>query len=174
MGIEIERKFLIAEDSWRLQAVGISYAQGYLSRGTGRTVRVRIAGEEAYITIKGPVRGISRLEYEYQIPVKDARELLLLCEGPLIEKTRYRIFTEGHLWEIDEFHGENAGLVIAEVELADPQESVIFPSWLGTEVTGDARYYNSNLTMHPYCDWRQKDSDSLSSPSHTYGPQKNS
>lgn len=156
MGIEIERKFLIGEDTWRNQAAGVSYAQGYLSRGSGRTVRVRIAGELAFITIKGPVSGISRAEFEYQIPLEDAQQLLLLCEGPLIEKTRYKIFTEGHLWEIDEFHGANTGLLIAEVELADADECVTRPPWLGAEVTGDFRYYNSNLTVRPYSTWNKE------------------
>lgn len=153
MGIEIERKFLIAHDSWRHGVTGIAYGQGYILRGSGRTVRVRIAGEKAFITIKGPVIGISRAEFEYSIPTEDARELLLLCESPLIEKTRYKIHVEGHIWEIDEFHGENDGLIVAEVELSHPEEPISFPSWLGKEVTGDSRYYNSNLTIHPYRGW---------------------
>jgi adenylate cyclase len=156
MGIEIERKFLIANDSWRHGAIGVPYAQGYLSRGTGRTVRVRIAGEKAFLTIKGPVIGISRPEFEYPIPVEEARQLLLLCEGPIIEKTRFRVSTEDHLWEIDDFHGDNMGLVVAEVELRHPEESISFPSWLGREVTGDSRYYNSNLTIHPYKEWKRE------------------
>lgn len=153
MGMEIERKFLLAGDSWRHEACGVPYVQGYISRGAGRTVRVRIAGEEAFLTIKGPVSGISRAEFEYLIPVEDARQLLTLCEGPLIEKTRFRILESGHLWEIDEFHGANDGLLVAEVELSQPDEAVLIPSWIGSEVTGDPRYYNSNLTLHPYCEW---------------------
>ena len=161
MGMEIERKFLLTGDSWRHEARGVSYSQGYISRGTGRTVRVRIAGEEAFLTIKGPVNGISRAEFEYQIPVEDARQLLTLCEGPLIEKTRFRIFEMGHLWEIDEFHGANNGLVVAEVELSAPDEAVLIPSWVGSEVTEDPRYYNSNLTQHPYGEWQKNDAEAV-------------
>lgn len=157
MGMEIERKFLIANDSWRPGAKGLPYAQGYLSRGKGNTVRVRIAGEEAFLTIKGPVLGISRPEFEYSIALEDARQLLLLCEGPLIEKTRFKIFAENHLWEIDEFHGDNEGLIVAEVELSAPEETVILPPWIGREVTGENRYYNSNLTLHPFREWHREE-----------------
>jgi adenylate cyclase len=162
MGMEIERKFLIANDSWRQGAVGTPYAQGYLSRGLGNTVRIRIAGEEAFLTIKGPVVGISRPEFEYSIPVAEAQEMLSLCNGPLIEKTRFKIFAEGHLWEIDEFHGENEGLLVAEVELTDPDEEVGLPSWIGKEVTGESRYYNSNLTVHPYREWKEESATLIS------------
>ncbi len=157
MGVEIERKFLVANDSWRVEAKGTPYAQGYLSRGKGSNVRVRIAGEIGFLTIKGPVVGISRPEFEYRIPLEEARQLLLLCEGPIIEKTRFKVFSEDHLWEIDEFHGDNDGLIVAEVELSDPEEPVIFPSWLGKEVTGEERYYNSRLTIHPYKDWQAEE-----------------
>jgi len=156
MGMEIERKFLVTDDSWRSGAKGVPYAQGYLSRGKGNTVRVRIAGEEAFLTIKGPVVGISRPEFEYPIPVEEARDILPLCEGPLIEKTRFKIFAENHLWEIDEFHGDNEGLIVAEVELSIPEETVILPPWIGREVTGENRYYNSNLTLHPFRAWSQE------------------
>jgi len=160
MGVEIERKFLIAEgageDALLLGGEGVPYAQGYLSRGTGRTVRVRIAGAKAYLTIKGPVTGISRAEFEYEIPVADARQMLPLCDGPVIEKIRRRIPHGGHVWEVDEFLGENAGLTVAEVELATAEDSVEIPSWIGKEVTGDPRYYNSNLTEHPYRLWRHE------------------
>jgi adenylate cyclase len=158
MGMEIERKFLIVNDSWRPGAKGIPYAQGYLSRGRGNTVRIRIAGEEAFLTIKGPVVGISRPEFEYSIPLPEAREMLSLCNGPLIEKTRFKVFSEGHLWEIDEFHGENDGLIVAEIELTDPDEEVALPLWIGKEVTGESRYYNSNLTIHPYRTWLEETS----------------
>ncbi|MCE9543248.1 MAG: CYTH domain-containing protein [Verrucomicrobia bacterium] len=158
MGVEIERKFLLSEkagyDAWRLGVEGVPYAQGYLSRGTGRTVRVRIAGAKAFLTIKGPVTGISRTEFEYEIPVADARQLLPLCDGPVIEKIRHKIPHGRHIWEVDEFLGENAGLVLAEVELADEGDAVEMPVWIGREVTGDPRYYNSNLTVHPYRLWR--------------------
>lgn len=153
MGMEIERKFLIADDSWRHGAEGIPYSQGYLARGAGRTVRIRTAGEKAFLTIKGPVEGISRAEFEYPIPAEDARQLFPLCEGPLVEKIRYKVFFGNHFWEIDEFLGENEGLTIAEVELSHPDEPVIPPAWLGREVTGDPRYYNSNLSVHPFREW---------------------
>jgi CYTH domain-containing protein len=158
MAIEIERKFLVVGGDWRLGASGIPYAQGYLSRGNGRTVRVRIAGTEAFLTIKGPVSGISRQEFEYPIPVEDAKVMLSLCDGPVIEKLRFRIPHGDHVWEVDEFEGENQGLVIAEVELDDEQEHVDPPVWVGREVTGDPRYYNSNLTVHPYREWNGTES----------------
>ena len=156
MGIEIDRKFLIANDQWRNCVKGIPFAQGYLARGSGRTVRVRIAGDSAYLTIKGPVTGISRSEFEYSIPLEDARELLKLCEDTVIKKTRHRIPFEGHIWEVDEFHAENTGLVIAEVEMEHADEPVSLPIWVGKEVTGDPRFYNSNLSVHPYSRWNDK------------------
>lgn len=153
MGVEIERKFLVAGGEWRLGATGIRYAQGYLSRGSGRTVRVRIAGNEAFLTVKGPVSGITRQEFEYPIPVEDAKVMLSLCDGPVIEKLRFRIPHEGHVWEVDEFLGDNSGLVVAEVELSGEEETPSLPLWVGPEVTGDPRYYNSNLVIHPYREW---------------------
>lgn len=154
MGLETERKFLLNGNEWRRLGTPVAYAQGYLSRGTGRTVRVRIAGERAFLTIKGPVTGITRQEFEYEIPPGDARNLLPLCDGPVIEKKRTRIPLGDHVWEVDEFSGENAGLIVAEVELSDPSESVNLPAWIGSEVTGDPRYYNSNLTVNPYLRWK--------------------
>jgi len=160
MGIEIERKFLIAKgglkEACRLDGEGVPYAQGYLSRGTGRTVRIRIAGTAAFLTVKGPVTGISRAEFEYEIPINDARQMLMLCDGPVIEKIRRKIPHCGHVWEVDEFMGENEGLTVAEVELATADEFIEIPSWIGKEVTGDPRYYNSNLTVHPYRLWRHE------------------
>lgn len=156
MGVETERKFLVTGDGWRRLGTPVPYAQGYLQRGTGRTVRVRIAGEEAFLTVKGPVVGISRQEFEYRIPVEDARAMLPLCDGPVIEKSRTTIRAGSHLWEVDEFAGENKGLLIAEVELSDPGEKVNPPEWIGAEVTGDPRYYNSNLVLHPYRKWRER------------------
>jgi CYTH domain-containing protein len=156
MAVETERKFLVRGDDWRSMGRAVPYAQGYLQRGTGRTVRVRIAGEEAFLTVKGPVTGISRQEFEYQVPVEDARIMLTLCDGPVIEKTRTKIPHGDHLWEVDEFLGDNAGLIVAEVELSDPDEKVALPSWIGVEVTGDPRYYNSNLTVNPYRTWRNQ------------------
>lgn len=156
MGVETERKYLVTGEDWRLLGSPIAYAQGYLQRGSGRTVRIRLAGEEAFLTVKGPVTGITRQEFEYPIPVEDAQEMLGLCEGPVIQKTRTKIRIGSHLWEVDEFSGENTGLIIAEVELSDPAEIVDPPSWIGAEVTGDPRYYNSNLTVHPYREWRDQ------------------
>ena len=153
MGTEIERKFLTTSDGWQRDAIGIPYVQGYISRGTGRTVRIRIAGDKAFLTIKGAVSGISRAEFEYPIPLDDARELLRLCEGPIIKKKRFHIPFQGHLWEVDLFEGENSGLIVAEVELSHSDENVSLPPWVGREVTGDPRYYNSNLTVHPFCKW---------------------
>jgi len=156
MALETERKFLVVGEGWRRLGTPVPYAQGYLQRGTGRTVRVRIAGEEAFLTVKGPVTGITRQEFEYPIPLKDARAMLPLCDGPVIQKTRTKIPHGGLLWEVDEFGGENEGLLIAEVELSRPDERVELPDWVGAEVTGDARYYNSNLTVHPFREWRDQ------------------
>jgi adenylate cyclase len=158
MGVEIERKFLIREgyeNQWQGNVTGTAYVQGYLSRERGRTVRVRIAGQKAFITIKGEVRGISRAEFEYAIPVEDARAMLTLCDGPLVEKTRHLIPHEGHIWEIDVFHGNNEGLTVAEIELKDEEQEVPLPGWAGREVTGDQRYYNSSLSQHPYREWKE-------------------
>lgn len=154
MAQEIERKFLVNNDSWRNNRRGKPYRQGYLSTDKERTVRVRTAGDEAFITIKGISSGATRSEYEYKIPLADANEMLdRLCERPLIEKTRYRIPHENHVWELDEFGGENRGLVLAEVELKDEHEHLSCPSWVGREVTDDPRFYNVNLVAHPYSKW---------------------
>lgn len=162
MGVEIERKFLVKDESWRKGATGIPYVQGYISRARGRTVRVRIAGSQAFLTVKGAVKNLSRPEFEYPVPMAEAKELLTLCEGPIIEKIRHHIPLGNHVWEVDEFLGENAGLVIAEVELSSPEEKMIAPPWLGREVTGDPRYYNSNLTIHPYSEWSREAPDPTS------------
>src|SRR5215469_6372690 len=154
MGQEIERKFLVKNDNWRGQAQGKRYRQGYLSTVKERTVRVRTAGDKGYITVKGITVGASRSEYEYEIPLNDANEMLdRLCERPLIEKTRYRIPQGNVVWEIDEFEGDNVGLTVAEVELKDEHQTVIYPDWLGTEVTGDPKYFNANLVAKPYTKW---------------------
>jgi adenylate cyclase len=152
MAIEIERKFLVVGDAWR-DAPAVFYSQGYLNRDKARTVRVRIAGEEAFLTVKGASVGASRAEFEYPIPLWDARELLAMCEQPLIEKNRRKIPHEGLIWEVDEFLGENLGLIVAELEL--PAEDTVFtrPDWIGEEVTGDARYFNSNLSRTPVTRW---------------------
>ena len=153
MATEIERKFLVVGDEWKKHSVGTPYHQGYLSRDPDRTVRVRVAGESAYLTIKGRTHGLSRQEFEYPIPALDAVQLLALCDGPLIEKTRYVVEHRGHRWEIDEFSGDNSGLVLAEVELLQVNEAVVLPPWVGREVSDDPRYYNSNLAVNPFCSW---------------------
>ena len=152
MGIEIERKFLVSGDAWRNNS-GVPYRQGYLNRDKARTVRVRIAGDTAFLTIKGKSTGATRAEFEYPVPLEDAQALLALCDGPLIEKTRYIVLYAGHRWEVDEFAGDNAGLVVAELELSAEDEAFEHPAWLGTEVTHDARYFNSNLATHPFRVW---------------------
>lgn len=155
MGTEIERKFLVRDDAWRAASDGGTlYCQGYLVGSKHASVRVRIEGEQARINIKGATLGVQRREYEYPIPLVDARELLdELCEHPLIDKTRYRVEHAGHLWEVDVFHGDNAGLVVAEVELDHPDEPFELPPWAGAEVSADPRYYNVSLVKHPYKAW---------------------
>lgn len=153
MAKEIERKFLVNGDSWRQLAEGSLYRQGYIA-SQGATVRVRIAGNQGYLTIKGPTVNFSRSEFEYPIPLADAEEMLdTLCDRPLIEKTRYKIEWSGLVWEVDEFAGANQGLIIAEVELTDEAQQVEIPDWVGTEVTGDVRYFNSYLIKHPFAEW---------------------
>jgi CYTH domain-containing protein len=152
MGIEIERKFLVSGPAWGTQA-GVPYVQGYLNRDKARTVRVRVAGDQAYLTIKGKSEGATRTEFEYPIPMDDARALLALCDGPLIEKTRYRVPHAGFTWDVDVFEGANSGLVVAEIELESETQHFERPDWLGEEVTHDARYFNSNLASHPVSTW---------------------
>lgn len=154
MAIEIERKFLVIGDSWRSLAEGQVYRQGYIPTQDKTTVRVRVVGSQGYLTIKGQSTGMTRAEYEYPIPVTDAETILqTLCQPPLIEKIRYRIPLENVVWEVDEFTGENQGLVLAEVELEEEQQTVNLPDWIGVEVTQDARYYNVNLAQYPYQQW---------------------
>ncbi len=154
MAIEIERKFLVQGDSWRSLGIGKRYIQGYIPTQDLTTVRVRIAGDAAYLTIKGKNQGMVRSEFEYAIPLADA-ELMLetLCHPPLIEKIRYRIPQENWVWEVDEFKGANEGLIIAEVELTSESQAIALPEWIGEEVTHDPRYYNANLVNHPYQSW---------------------
>ena len=158
MAIEIERKYLLKDDSWKIdgqgnEIVGTAFRQGYL-KTEDATVRVRLEGDRSKITIKGKTVGMSRLEYEYDIPLVDANEMLdKLCQKPLIEKTRY-LRKEGELtWEIDIFDGENAGLMVAEIELTSEDQTVPLSSWVGEEVTGDVRYYNSSLVNNPFSRW---------------------
>jgi adenylate cyclase len=155
MGVEIERKFLVDGDAWRTLGAATLLRQGYLNADPARTVRVRIDGEHAFLTIKGKSVGAARGEWEYPIPVEEAAELLdSLCLQPLVEKVRRRIAVGPHTWEVDEFLGANAGLVVAEIELASEDEAFEKPGWIGREVTGEARYFNSNLIRHPYSQWK--------------------
>jgi CYTH domain-containing protein len=149
---EIERKYRVTGDQWR-QAPGVHYSQGYLNRDKARTVRVRIAGPKAYLTIKGPSRGASRAEFEYPVPLADAQQMMALCDGPILRKIRHTLQYKGLTWEVDEFLDENQGLVIAEVELQAEDQPFERPAWVGREVTDDPRYYNANLTVHPYREW---------------------
>ena len=154
MGMEIERKFLVRNNSWRVLASGTQYRQGYLNSAKERTVRVRTIDDKGFLTIKGITTGASRTEYEYEIPAADADAILSdLCEKPLIEKSRYKIDYEGFVWEVDEFFGENQGLIVAEVELESEDQKFEKPEWIGDEVTGDPKYFNSNLINHPYLKW---------------------
>lgn len=156
---EIERKFLVAGD-FRKEVTGESrIVQGFLNSAPGRTVRVRIRGDKGTLTVKGPARGLTRFEWEKEIPLAEAEQLLALCEPGVIDKTRCLVpSADGrHTWEVDVFHGDNEGLVVAEIELASEQESFPRPDWLGEEVTEDRRYFNSCLISHPYKDWKNND-----------------
>ncbi|HAO33575.1 MAG TPA: CYTH domain-containing protein [Candidatus Competibacter sp.] len=156
MGLEIERKFLIRDESWRQQVErSATMRQGYLTSDARCSVRVRVAGERGFLNIKSGTLGIQRSEFEYPIPAAEAEEMLdTLCEQPLLEKTRHFVRHGQHLWEIDEFAGDNAGLIVAEVELRHPDELFARPDWLGEDVSQDIRYYNSQLARHPYRTWR--------------------
>ncbi|MBW1637428.1 MAG: CYTH domain-containing protein [Deltaproteobacteria bacterium] len=157
MSTEIEKKFLVTSEKWRGLAPGKHYSQGYLSREKETTVRVRIINDQGFITVKGAVKGETRPEFEYEIPLQDARELLSkLCHKPLIEKTRYKIPFGEFIWEVDEFAGENKGLIFAEIELNYEGQEFSKPDWIGEEVTGDPRYYNASLVTNPYRDWREE------------------
>jgi len=152
MGVEIERKFLVTGEAWR-SGTGVRLTQGYLNRDKARTVRVRVAGEQGWLTIKGVSTGATRAEFEYPIPLADAQAMLLLCDGTLIDKTRHTVDVGGTVWEVDVFHGDNAGLVVAEVELTTEDQPFERPAWLGDEVTHDPRYFNSALIALPYSQW---------------------
>ncbi len=156
MATEIERKFLVRDDSWRQQAGEIvPMRQGYLSGGGQSSIRVRVQGDQAFLNIKSATLGVWRREYDYPIPLGDAEEILdHLCQRPLIEKTRYHVAHAGHTWEVDVFEGDNAGLVVAEIELDSEDESFAKPAWAGEEVSHDPRYYNVCLVKHPYKEWK--------------------
>ncbi|HET8707598.1 MAG TPA: CYTH domain-containing protein [Pseudomonadales bacterium] len=154
MAIEIERKFLVKRSRWQPQGEPVTIRQGYLKATGESVVRVRTKGQRGFLTVKGKTHGMSRLEFEYEIPLADANQMLdSLAEGPLIEKQRFLIPQGLHLWEVDVFFGDNAGLMVAEIELQDPAEPFTKPDWVGEEVTEDARYFNSNLALHPYKVW---------------------
>lgn len=154
MGIEIERKFLVEGDQWKSLATGTYYRQGYVVRDPATTVRVRIAGTLGFLTLKGRVDHLARPEFEYQIPLDEAQQMMdLWCGHQVIEKNRYCISYQDMLWEVDEFLGENAGLIIAEVELQSVDQVFESPAWVGEEVSEDIRYYNSYLVKHPYRTW---------------------
>ena len=154
MATEIERKFLVRGDAWKAQGTSERTRQGYLRTAGSATVRVRVAGERGFLTIKGPTRGMTRSEFEYPIPLADAQALLdTLCERPQIEKLRYRIPAGAHTWEVDEFLGDNAGLVVAEIELGSEDEPFDRPAWLGEEVSADPRYRNAALAQRPHRTW---------------------
>jgi CYTH domain-containing protein len=154
LGVEIERKFLVRGTDWKTGLSGTEYRQGYLTSDPERTVRIRLAGELAYLTIKGASTGASRLEFEYLIPADEAVQMLeQLCRKPLIEKIRYRVPHAGMVWDVDEFLGDNAGLVLAEIELEHADQAVELPPWAGEEVTGDSRFYNASLAEYPLAAW---------------------
>ncbi len=154
MGIEIERKFLLSGEGWRQLGQPVLLRQGYLSSQRERVVRVRIEGQQAMMTIKGRSVGASRGEWEYPIPLADAEQFLeRLCEQPIIEKYRRRIEHHGMVWEVDEFLGVNAGLVVAEIELTSEDQAFDKPDWIGREVTDDVRYFNANLIARPFSSW---------------------
>jgi len=153
MATEIERKFLLKPGTWTPEGSGKRLTQGYLSRDPDRTVRVRIAGREAFMTVKSRRTGISRTEIEFPIPFQHARDLMSRCFQPVIDKTRHEVMHDGMLWEVDVFHGENDGLVVAEIELPAEDTSFTLPEWIGEEVSHDLRYTNSRLSEHPFQSW---------------------
>lgn len=156
---EIERKFLVRGDFKSFAFRALPIVQGYISSVPGRNVRVRLCGEKAFLTIKGAgsENGMSRFEWEKEIPLNEAKELIKICEPGVIDKTRYLVKVGEHIYEVDEFHGENEGLVVAEIELTEEEEEFVKPDWLGREVTGDRRYYNSSLVKCPYREWDKKE-----------------
>ena len=153
---EIERKFLVIGEDWRKQITGIFYRQGYLFAEAKCTIRIRAGGGKGYLTIKGETHGAVRDEFEYEVPIKDANKLLAkFCNSPLIEKRRYKVKSGELVWEIDEFEGENKGLILAEAELTSEDQEIELPDWIGKEVTGDPKYYNVNLVKNPYSKWNK-------------------
>ncbi|HOP40332.1 MAG TPA: CYTH domain-containing protein [Geobacteraceae bacterium] len=155
MAREIERKFLVKNDSWKMGCRGLACRQGYLVKDEAITVRVRVLGDQGYLTVKGKTEGIARDEFEYPVPREDAEAMLgSMCGGRIVEKIRYYVESGGFRWDVDEFLGENIGLVLAEVELESEDQEPALPDWIGREVTGDARYYNAYLAEHPFSRWK--------------------
>lgn len=156
MGVEIERKFLLKNEGWRsVVSSKTVIKQGYLNSEKERTVRIRVRNDKGYLTVKGENTNATRQEFEYEIPVLDAESMLLLCQKPIIEKVRNLVQVEGKTWEIDDFGGENHGLILAEIELESEEEKFNIPSWIGEEVTDDSRYFNSSLITHPYSKFKE-------------------
>ena len=154
MGIEIERKFLVSLSAWNAPDNGKVYRQGYIRTHNQSTVRIRTAGNQGFLTLKSKTKGLTRSEFEYAIPFDEAEEMLdLLCDRPLIEKIRYEVMFGGFKWEVDKFLGDNDGLMLAEIELESEEQKFTSPLWVTIEVTGDKRYYNSNLAINPYSQW---------------------
>jgi adenylate cyclase len=155
MGVEIERKFLVDHDKWHQvdKPKGMVIRQGYMLKDDIKTIRIRVRDDQGYITIKGKTHGISRSEYEYAIPLKDGNELLATFCAAVIDKIRYNITFAGNLWEVDVFEGDNKGLIVAEIELDSENEVFDLPDWIAKEVTDDARYFNSNLSVNPFKNW---------------------
>ncbi len=154
MGVEIERKFLVRGQDWRAGVLdSLKLRQGYLAMDGGTSVRVRADGSNATVTIKGAANGLVRPEFDYDIPTADAEDLFRLCRGRLVEKMRHRTKVDGRIWEVDEFFGANAGLILAEIEMSDPEEKITLPDWLGAEVSHDPRYLNANLSIQPFNSW---------------------
>jgi adenylate cyclase len=156
MALEIERKFLVDKNKWTPAGQGTRLIQAYLGLDPFPTVRIRIAGDKAFLTIKGRSKTISRPEFEYEIPVEDMMEMLNLAISEPVEKTRYEVWHEGFLWEVDVFLGKNEGLIMAEIELKSENQEFSRPGWLLQEVSGDKRFYNSNLSVHPFQDWSDR------------------
>ena len=156
MGIEIERKFLVNHEQWEqlVKPVGEFYRQGYLLTDPQKTIRVRQTSDKGFLTIKGISVGATRAEYEYEIPIEEAKELLDQFAVAELSKVRYKIAIENHIWEVDVFSGKNQGLIVAEIELESENEKFVLPTWIDREVTGEEKYYNSNLVTKPYSDWK--------------------
>jgi CYTH domain-containing protein len=154
MAKEIERKFLVRDKRYRQLAEPVSFRQGYLSTAKERIVRVRVEGDKSYLTVKGMTNGITRTEYEYELPPAEAEEMLKrLCKKPIIEKDRYKVECDGMIWEVDEFHGPNEGLVVAEVHLDREDQKITLPEWVGEEVSHEPKYFSSSLVQNPYSKW---------------------